>query len=120
MNRDLPLFEVYSMIKSEQDINYVRDEVYRTLEEFKTKPVEEKKLNDLKRRNKYGFLMGLDTPDHVAGGLARLVAITGGIEIIDELYKQFDTITPQDIMSAAKKYFTPERRTVVVLKGAQQ
>jgi len=120
MNRDLPLFEVYSMVKKPEDLNYVRDEVYRTLEEFKTKPVDQKKLDDLKRRNKYGFLMALDAPDNVASSLTRLIAITGGIEVIDQLYKKSDTITPQDIMSAAKKYFTPERRTFVVLKGVQQ
>lgn len=119
MNRDLPLFEIYSMIKKEDDINYVRDEVYKTLEQFKSNPVEEKKLTDLKRRNKYGFLMGLDTPDHVAGGLARLVAITGSIEVVDQLYKQLEKITADDLQSAAKKYFTPEKRTVVVLKGAK-
>jgi len=119
MNRDVPLFEIYSMVKKMEDVDYVRDEVYKTLEEFKTKPVDEKKLNDLKRRNKYDFLMGLDTPDHVAGGLARFIAVAGGITAVDQLFKQFDTVTPKEIMDAANKYFTPERRTVVVLKGAQ-
>ena len=83
-------------------------------------PVEEKKLNDLKRRNKYSFLMGLDTPDRVAGGLARFVAMSAGIDVVDELFSQLDTVTSQDIMRAAGRYFTPERRTVVVLKGAAQ
>lgn len=119
INRDLPLFEIYSMVKKVDDINYIRDEVYKTLEEFKTKPIDEKKLNNLKKRNKYDFLMGLDTPDKVAGGMARFVALTGGIEVVEQLYKQSDTITAQDIMNAAKKYFLPEQRTVVVLKGAQ-
>jgi len=119
MNRDVPLFEIYSMVKKEEDVPYVKDEVYRTLEEFKAKPVNEKKLNDLKRRIKYNFLMGLDTPDNVAGGLARLVALTGGIDVVDELYSRMETITQSDIVNATRKYFTPERRTVVVLKGAQ-
>jgi zinc protease len=119
VNRDLPLFEIYSMVKKVEDLPVVRDEVYRTLEAFKTTPVDEKRLNDLKRRNKYGFLMGLDTPDHVAGGLARFVALTGGIEVVDQFYAQLNKVTPQDIMAAAKKYFVPEQRTVVVLKGAQ-
>jgi len=119
VNRDLPLFEIYSMVKKLEDMNSIRDDVYKTLEEFKTKTVDEKKLSDLKKRYKYGFLMGLDTPDHVAGGLARYVAVTGGIDDIDRFYKQIDAVTPQDIMKAAQKYFTPERRTVVVLKGAQ-
>jgi zinc protease len=120
LNRDLPLFEIYSMVKKEEDLPYVRDEVYKTLEQFKTAAVEEKKLKDLMRRNKYSFLMGLDTPDHVAGGLARFVALTGGVEVVDQLYEALEKITPQHVMNAARKYFTPEQRTVVVLKGAQQ
>jgi zinc protease len=119
MNRDVPLFEVYAMVKKEEDVASVRDEVLRVVERFQTAPVDASKLADVKKRNKYGFLMGLDTPDAVAGGLARLVAITGGVESVDRLYAALDTVTPEEIMAAAKKYFTPERRTVVVLKGAQ-
>jgi zinc protease len=118
-NRDVPLFEIYSMVKTAEDINYVRDAVYQTLEKFKTTPVDAARLADLLKRNKYGFLMGLDTPDNVAGALARFVAITGDIDVVDRLYKTSDSITPEDIMNAAKKYFVPERRTVVVLKGAK-
>ena len=119
-NRDVPLFEIYSMVKKMEDVGYVRDEVYRTLEDFKTKPVDTKKLDDLKKRYKYGFLMGLDTPDNVAGALARYIAITGEVEVIDQLFSKAGTITQQDIMNAAKKYFVPEHRTVIVLKGVQQ
>jgi zinc protease len=119
VNRDAPLFEIYSMVKKLEDLDSIRDDVYNTLEVFKTRTVDEKRLSDLKKRYKYGFLMGLDTPDHVAGGLARYVAVTGGIEDVDRFYKKIDAVTPQDIMKAAQKYFAPERRTVVVLKGAK-
>jgi zinc protease len=119
MNRDQPLFMIYSMVKKPEDIAYVRDEIYRTLEEFKTKPVAADKLRDLKRRNKYSFLMALDTPGAVAGALARFVALTGDIAVIESLYAQMEVVTPEDVMRATKKYFTPERRTVVVLKGGQ-
>lgn len=119
MNRDQPLFEIVSMVKKPEDIDYVRDEIYRTLEDFKTKPVDSTRLQDLKRRNKYAFLMALDTPDAVAARLARFIALTGDIAVIDQLYAAMETITPDDIMRAAKKYFTPERRNLVVLKGAQ-
>lgn len=117
LNRDQPLFEIISMVKKPGDLTYVRDEIYRTLEEFKSTPVPPDRLRDLKRRNKYSFLMSLDTPDAVAGGLARFVALSGGIEIVDAFYAQLETITAEDIMRAARKYFVPERRTVVVVKG---
>jgi zinc protease len=108
------------MVKNAEDINYVRDEIYKTLEEFKTKPVDATRLENLKKRNKYGFLMGLDTPDRVAGGVARFIAITGGIEVIDHLYTTMEKVTPADIMHACQKYYVPEHRSVIVLKGTQQ
>lgn len=118
LNRDMPLFEIVAMVKDEADIPYVRDEVYRTLEEFKSQPVDAARLDAVKRHNKYNFLMSLDSPGEVAGALARFIALTGGIEVIDRLYQEMDQVTPQDVMRATAKYFTPERRTVVVLKGA--
>jgi zinc protease len=117
MNRDLPLFEIYAMVKEDKNIEYVRDAIYRTLERFASTPVDAKKLNDLKRRIRYDFLMDLDTPDNVAGGLARLAALTGGIETVETLYRNMDTVAPDDIQAAARKYFVSENRTVVVLKG---
>ena len=107
------------MVRKEEDVDVVRDDVYRTIERFQTTPVDEQRLADLKRRNKYSFLMHLDTPDNVAGNLARVVAITGSIEALDALYTHFQTITVQDIMEAAQKYLIPERRSVVILKGAR-
>ncbi|MBI5769484.1 MAG: insulinase family protein [Verrucomicrobia bacterium] len=118
-NRDQPLFSIFAMIKQADDIAAVRDEIYQTLEHFKTTPVDATRLRDLKRRNKYGFLMSLDTPDAVAGALARFVSLTGDIAVIDQLYAAADAVTPEDIMNAAKKYFVPERRNVIVLKGGQ-
>jgi zinc protease len=119
MNRDRPLFEIFAMVKDERDLEYVRDEVFRTLERFKTQPADPQRLDQLKRRHKYAFLMGLDSPDAVAGALARFVALSGGIEAVDRLFEAFGEVTPDDVLGAARKYFEPRRRSVVVLKGAQ-
>jgi len=117
-NRNMPLFGILAMVKKAEDIDYVRDQVYLTLQDFQNNPVDEKKLHDLKRRNKYAFLMELDSPERVAGSLARFVALSGGIEVVDQFYAECDKVTPQDIVQVARKYFEPRRRTVVVLKGA--
>ncbi len=119
MNRDVPLFAVYSMVKDPKDIPYVKQEVEKTIQQFQTTLVSDKRLDDLKKRRKYSFLMHLDTPDHVAGGVAHFVALTGGIGAIDRLYTMMASVTPQDIMAAAKEFFVPAHRTVVVVKGAQ-
>jgi zinc protease len=117
MNRDQPLFEIGAMVKNAGDVDAVRDEIDRTLEEFKTKPVALAKLAELKRRNRYAFVMELDTPEKVAEALSRYVAVSGGIEAIERLFAASDQVTPEDIMHAAGKYFVPARRTTIVLKG---
>jgi zinc protease len=119
MNRDQPLFDITAIVKNAMDLEYVRDEVYRTLETCQALPVEPAKLAQLKRRVRYAFLMGLDTPDRVAGQLARPIALTGGIECVDRFYAAVERVTPDDVVRAARKYFVPARRTVIVLKGAE-
>jgi zinc protease len=118
-NRDPSLLEVGAIVKKESDLDDVRQEIYRTIDEFQTRPVEKEKLDQLKRRDKYAFLMSLDTPGQVAEGLARLVALTGGIEVVDRYYAALERVTPEDIRLAARKYLVPQRRTAVVLKGAR-
>ena len=119
-NRDMPLFDIVARVKNEADLDAVRDAIYATLREYQSTPVDARRLSDLKRRQRYQFLMNLDTPDRVAGGLARFAAITGGIEVVEKLYAALDAVTPEDVRAAAQRYFVPERRTVVVLKGSRQ
>jgi zinc protease len=117
-NRDPFLNIVYAIVNDESDLDYVRDEIYSTIEKYQTEMVDQNKLDALKSRMKYGFLMGLDTPSAVAGGLARKVAITGGIEDVDMEFETMEKVTPEDIMNAAKS-MTEDIRTTVTLKGAK-
>ncbi|MBL0174483.1 MAG: insulinase family protein [Ignavibacteria bacterium] len=117
LNRDPNLWGVYAMVKNPADMAAIQTEIDKTIAMFQTTPVDAKKLSDLKSRMKYGFLMRLDTPERVAGGLARFVALTGGIEAVDQLYAMYDQVTPQDIMDAAKRFFVRNTRTVISLSG---
>jgi zinc protease len=118
LQRDMPLFEIVARIKKDEDIPAIQDEVLKTIASFQSTPVDAQRLAGVKKRRRYEFLMNLDTPDRVAGRLAHIVAITGGIDAVDAYYTALAKVTPEDIMKAAKKYFVPERRTIVVLKGA--
>ena len=61
--------------------------------------------------------MNLDTPANVASQLVRLIAVTGGIEAIEDLYQSYSRVTPQDVLKAANEYFVNDRRTVAILRG---
>lgn len=118
--RDPGLLHIFAMVKQEKDIPYVRDLIYQTLEKFRTQPVDQTKLTELQSRSRYSFLMDLNSPDHVAGDLARYVALTGGIASVDQYYRTLESITPADIQQIVQKYFVKEHRNVVILKGAQR
>ena len=63
--------------------------------------------------------MNLDTPDDVAGGLARFIALTGDINVVDTFYNNLMEITTEDVMKAAQLYFEENRRNEVILKGGK-
>jgi zinc protease len=116
-NRDPKLYDVYSRVKNPKDIPYVLDAIDLTVKQFQTELVSGNDLENVKKRARYYFLMNLDTPGRVAGRLARLIAITGGIEAVDQFYATMADLTPADIQAAAQKFLQVERRTVLVLKG---
>ncbi|MEJ2719786.1 MAG: pitrilysin family protein [bacterium] len=116
-SRDPKLYDIYARVKNENDIQYVIGEIDATVEQFKNTMVAADELDKIKKRTRYEFLMGLDTPGDVASALAGIVALTGGIEAVDQLYGTIATITPEDIEKAAQKYLEKERRTVLTLKG---
>ena len=118
-NRDPYLWVINAQIKSESDINYIKNELSAAIDYFKTSLVTLHKLDALKKKIKYQFLMNLDTPDKVAGSLARTIAITGGIDAVDKFYATLEKISPEDIKTAANKYFAVEKRTVVTLSGSK-
>jgi len=119
VNRDPGLMNVTSRIKDPAKVDYVISEIDRTLAEAQNQPIDAARLADVKSNFKYSFLMSLDTPSSVAGSLARIVAVSGGIAAVEDMFATYDAITPEDVQRAARTYLTPNRRTVAILRGAQ-
>ena len=117
LNRDPGLWTVSAMISNEQNIGAVRAAIDSAVARIQESPPAARDLDDLKRRTRYGFLMGMDTPERVAGGLARYVALSGGIEAVDALFEAIAQVTPEDVQAAARTFLARDRRTVAILKG---
>ncbi|MEI7811115.1 MAG: pitrilysin family protein [Ignavibacteria bacterium] len=114
-SRDPKLFYINSMVNNPFLMNYVRNEIFAIIAYYQNCLVDNARLENLKRRERYTFLMNMNTAENVASFLAQFIALTGGIEVIDELYCKLQDITPQDIMEAANYYFAPEKRNIVYL-----
>ena len=118
-NRDPGLWTTIAMVSKEQDIDAVRQSISAAVQRAQDAPPDPKRLEDLKKRSRYELLMGLDTPDHAAGALAPFVALTGGIESVDQIYAAMDQVTPAEVQAAAKKYLQNDHLTVAILKGVK-
>jgi zinc protease len=110
--RDPNLISVSASVVKAEDMQYVKDEITKVLNEAKTKPIDAKKIADTKSRIKYGFAMSMDSPDAIANSLSRFIWLTGNPESLNNIYNVYDTITAQDLMNVAKKYFVNETLTV--------
>jgi len=119
ISRDPGLWTVAATVAGEQNIPAVREAIDQAVLRLQQNPPSAKDLDDLKKRSRYGFVMGMDTPDHVAGGLARYIALTGDIASVDTLFATMEQVTPEDVQAAARKYLTADRRTVAILKGVR-
>lgn len=114
-SRDPGLWSVYAQVKDPADIEAVEQEIWQTVDALQRTPVDPQRLADAISRVRYGFLTGLDTPDGVASSLARFVAMSGDITVIDQMYATLETLTPAEVQQAAQRYLTRERCTVAVM-----
>ncbi len=89
--------------------------ILQAIEDAKTKPVSAERLASIKSHIKYDFAMGLDNADHLANQISQYIWLTNNPESVNKVYALYDTVTPDDIMMVAKKYFTDPNRTVLVM-----
>jgi zinc protease len=115
LSRDPNLVVINASLRKAEDLQYVKDELVKALEAAKTTPVDAKKLADSKSRIKYSIAMNMDSPDAIANTLAQAIWLSGDPEALNKYYALFETVTAQDIMNAAKKYYTPEALTIATI-----
>ena len=117
-NRDPSLLDVYARVKDSAQIDAVQQALDRAAAKARDTLVDAERLENLKARLRYSFLMSLETPDAVAETFARPIAIDGSLDGIEQRFAVYAQLTPEDIRQAANKVFAPARRTVGVLRGS--
>ncbi len=115
MNRDPSLFRIYARVKKDENVEKVKNEILDAIEMLKREQVSPKKLNDVKSNIRYSFIQGLDNPDDIASTIAYFVNLTNDPNSVNHYYESIASVTPEDIMSTAKKYFGSESRNIILL-----
>ncbi len=119
-SRDPGLWPVIALVKDPADVAAVEGEVWGALDALRRDGTTQEQLDAIRSRLKYAFLSSLTTPSSVCENLAQLVAITGDIAAVEQIYATLGTVTPEDVRAAAERWVRPERSTVAVLHAADQ
>jgi zinc protease len=109
------LFTIYARAKSDQDLNYVRDEIVKTFERYASELIPQKQLDNTRSRMRYGFALAMDSNDAIAGTIAPYIALKRTPETLEKLFALYERITPEDIRAAARTYFQKNNQTIVTL-----
>jgi zinc protease len=114
------LFTVGARIKDPKDVDYVKNEIIKTIDSFKASPVAKAELDAVKSNLKYSFALSLDNSQAIAENIAPYVALRRTPETLNKVYDIYTSITPEDIQQVAKKYFVEKRRTIVTLSHKEK
>jgi len=111
-SRDPNLITISASVKNKDDMQYVKDEIMKTLENAKSTLVNVDKLKNAVSNIKYSFAMGNDTPGGIAGMLAYYIAVGGNPECVNNYYSLYDKVNSNDIIKIAQKYFVESGLTI--------
>jgi zinc protease len=118
-HRDPYLLTIGAVVKKDEDLPAVEEQIFAELERFKTEPVPGGPLTDVKSNLKYSLADALGTTDGVAGTLVSFISLAADPATLNRLYALYDAVTPENIMATARKYFVKANSTVATLSGGQ-
>jgi zinc protease len=118
-SRDPNLFTIQASLINNGDMQYVKDEIVKAIEDVKRNGVDAETLKRVKSNLKYSFAMRIDTPDEIANSLAHYIQLTGDPETVNRLYALYDKVTMEDVKTVASKYFVPTGLTVATISDLE-
>ena len=95
----------------------VRDRINVTLTEARTQLVPETKLEETKSRLRYSFTAGMDSSGNIGSILASFAHFDRDIEMINQVYVTYDSLTAEDVRTIANRYFVDDARVTLTLSS---
>jgi zinc protease len=95
----------------------VIEAIQDTLVQARTQALDPQRVAETRSRSKYGFANALSSSSAIAATLARFVHYERTPETLNQMYAQFDLVTPEDILAAANTWLVDRNRTTVTLSN---
>ncbi len=114
-SQDPALVGVYARVKKGEDAAAVRNALLETFAAARTTKVDAQRLKDAQSNARYSLARTLDNTDRIASTLAQYVRFRRSYETLDTYYRTYASVTPDDLLAAAKKFFTDDHLAVATL-----
>jgi predicted Zn-dependent peptidase len=109
------LFAIFGKPRHPHTSTELESAIYDEIEKLKTKTVPERELQKVKNQIKADFIRSLNSNSGLANLLSYFEAATGSYQYITDHIKVIERVTSDDILRVAKRYLTPDNRTVAKL-----
>ncbi|MBK5284326.1 MAG: insulinase family protein [Bacteroidia bacterium] len=113
--RDPYLFQVTATLVNAADMQYVKDEIMKAMEDAKTMTVDSAMLAETKSNLKYSFAMSINSPDAIANNLSYFIWLTGNPESLNRAYAMYENITADNLKKSAQMYFNTTSLTMATI-----
>jgi zinc protease len=93
----------------------VRDAVLGAFAQARREPVAAERLEEAKSHARYRFSRTLDNSESIAETLAMFVRFRRSYDTLNALYRQYEALTPDDLLAAAHRYLTDANMVLTTL-----
>lgn len=114
-HQDPGLFTILARVKQPGDALLVRDRILAAVCEARETLMDRERLEDAKSNARYQFARTLDNSESIAATIARFVRYERRYETLNELYRQYAALTPEDLQRAGERFLGNERMVIATL-----
>jgi zinc protease len=114
-NQDPYLVSAGARVKKAEDAVYVRDAMLQAFAQARQKTLDPRRVADAKSNARYALLRSLDNTEAIASTLARFVRYRRSFDTLNDYYRVYESLTPEDLRAAAQEYFRDERFVLTTL-----
>ncbi len=111
------LMTILARLKKPEDAPYVRDVLLRACAAARVRKVDAQRLADAQSHARYALARTFDNTETIAATLARFVRFRRSFDTLNALFRVYDTLTPDDLLAAARTCFTDERLVLTTLSN---
>jgi zinc protease len=114
--KDPGIFQIYVSVKPGQSSRPILRGIYREIAGIRKSGITEKELTKAKNQVMMSFVDGLKTVSGKAQALAASEMVSGSYEQVFKDFANYQQVTLDQVQAVARKYLTPERRSLVLVK----